>query len=167
MCDTAQTDKATLLGEAVRRVRELKQTASQLAATIDHDDEDNVTTTSNSTTSKFLFPSETDEFKVGRDEHDPPGVVHVTLCCDDRAELIYDIIQALKSAEAKVVKAEMSTIGGRTKSVLLVRLADGGENDMGLGPLKKALKLVLDKSTLLPGSGQVLPGLKRPRYYHF
>ncbi|KAI3462123.1 hypothetical protein Pfo_018786 [Paulownia fortunei] len=156
-----KTDKASLLGEAVRRVRELKKATAELAAM------DETTQNSSNTTLKFMFPSETDELKVCHcNEGHNPGLIMATLCCEDRPEIVLDLIQALKSVEAKVVRAEMSTVGGRTKSVLWVRLAVGSESDVGLGTLRRALKMVMDKSTLLAGSGQALPGNKRPRCYH-
>lgn len=113
---------------------------------------------------KLMFPSETDELKLSQCENS--GLIKATLSCDDRPEIILDMIQALKTAEAKVVRAEMSTMGGRTKSVLWVKFMSENESDVGLGRLRRALKTVMDKSTLLAGSGQVLPGNKRPRYYH-
>ncbi|KAL3630219.1 hypothetical protein CASFOL_023203 [Castilleja foliolosa] len=136
-----KTDKASLLGEAVRRVKELKTTTAQLSN---------------------IFPIETDELKVARCENS--GLIMATLSCEDRPDIIMDMIRALKTAEAKVVRAEMSTVGGRTKSVLWVKM-EGSENDVGLGTLRRGLRMVMDKSTLLAGSGQGLPGNKRPRYY--
>ncbi|XP_057783872.1 transcription factor bHLH30-like [Salvia miltiorrhiza] len=135
--NTIKTDKASLLGEAVRRVKELKKSAAELEE----------------------GPSEADELKVWQCEK--TGLMKAALSCDDRPEIIVDMIEALKAAEAKVVRAEMSTVGGRTKSVLWVT-----QNDAGLGPLRRALKMVMDKSTLEASSGQGLPATKRPRYYH-
>ncbi|KAL8472218.1 hypothetical protein ACS0TY_029439 [Phlomoides rotata] len=146
--NTIKTDKASLLGEAVRRVKELKKTTAELEEA----------------SKKLMFPTETDELKLS--QCDNSGLIKATISCDDRPEIIVDMIQALKSAEAKVVRAEMSTVGGRTKSVLWVKLMSANESDVGLGRLRRALKAVMDKSTLLAGSGQVLPGNKRPRYYH-
>ncbi|EPS57585.1 hypothetical protein M569_17232, partial [Genlisea aurea] len=122
------TDKASLLGEAVRRVRELNKAAAELL-----DDE---------TPLKVLFPSEADEVKVSPVEEEE-GLVKATMCCEDRPEMVVDLIKALKSVEAKVVKAEMSTMGGRTKSVLWVQLNVGCESDVGLATLRRALKGVV------------------------
>lgn len=137
-------------------MKELKKTTSELAERADDDDKN--------PTKKLMFPSETDELKLN--QCDNSGLIKATLSCDDRPEMIMEMIQALKSADAKAVKAEMSTVGGRTKSVLWVKLMSGNESDVGVGRLRRALKTVMDKSTLLAGSGQVLPGNKRPRYYH-
>ncbi|KAG6399876.1 hypothetical protein SASPL_141361 [Salvia splendens] len=118
--NTIKTDKASLLGEAVRRVKELKKTVAEHNEGEGND-----------------YPSEGDELKA-RDN--------------------LDMIEALKVAEAKVVRAEMATVGGRTKTLLWVRL--GPQNDAGLGGLRRALKMVMDKST---SSGQAT---KMARYYH-
>ncbi|XP_073158687.1 transcription factor bHLH30-like [Henckelia pumila] len=140
-----KTDKASLLGEAVRRVKELRQATTDLT--------------------QSMFPTETDELKVCPCEDDS-GLIKATLCCEDRPEMILDLIQALNSVKAKVTRAEMCTIGGRTKSSLWVELV-GSERDLGLAKLRQVLKMVVEKSTLLAGSGQILPGNKRPRFYHF
>ncbi|KAK4480135.1 hypothetical protein RD792_013192 [Penstemon davidsonii] len=173
--NSIKTDKASLLGEAVRRVRELKKIASELSATYDDDNnnnDDDIVSSNTRLKPIMMFPTETDELKL--EVLEDSGLIKVTMCCEDRPEIIYDLIQALKSSKAKVVKAEMSTVGGRTKNVLwvkIIQLADvnvvGSESDVGLGTLRRALKIVMDKSTLLAGSDQGLPGHKRPRYYHF
>ncbi|XP_075499604.1 transcription factor bHLH30-like [Primulina tabacum] len=86
-----KTDKASLLGEAVRRVKELKQATAELTA-MDH----------TGTTLNFpVFPTETDELKVCPCEGGS-GLIKATLCCEDRPEMMLDLIQALNSVKAKV-----------------------------------------------------------------
>ncbi|KAL7104307.1 hypothetical protein ACP275_08G235600 [Erythranthe tilingii] len=154
--NTIKTDKASLLGEAVKRVKELNKKTAELT---NNGEEDNGVKTA----AAMMIPSETDELKVSRCEK--TGLTKASLSCDDRAEIITEMTTAVKAAEGKVVRAEMSTVGGRTKSILWVKF--GGENDVGLGTLRRGLRMVMDKSTLLAGSGQGLPGNnKRARYYH-
>ncbi|KAL0461420.1 UNVERIFIED_CONTAM: Transcription factor [Sesamum latifolium] len=101
------------------------------------------------TTSKIMtFPSETDEVKVWECENS--GVMKATVCCEDRPEMVVELIRALKAVEAKVVRAEMSTVGGGS----VVWGVIGGQSDVGL--LRRALKMVVEK----PG-----PGSKRARYH--
>ncbi|KAL0449470.1 UNVERIFIED_CONTAM: Transcription factor [Sesamum latifolium] len=158
--NTIKTDKASLLGETVRLVKELKKTTAELTA-INAETNGELSTTSLT----LMFPSETDDLNVCHCENS--GLIRAAFSCDDRPEMIPELIQALKSAEAKVVRAEMSTVGGRTKSVLWVKLGTTGESDAGLGRVRRELKkVVMEKSTSLAGSGQGLPGNKRPRYYH-
>ncbi|KAK4430524.1 Transcription factor [Sesamum alatum] len=149
-----KTDKASLLGETVRRVRELKKAAGDIMAAAETEE----TGGGGDSTSKIMFPSETDELKVC--ECDNSGLTKATVCCEDRPEMVVELIRALKSVEAKVVRAEMSTVGGRTKTVLWVRLGGvGSDSDSDVG-LRRALKMVMDKSVSGPES------CKRARYYH-
>ncbi|KAL2521764.1 transcription factor bHLH [Forsythia ovata] len=159
--NTIKTDKASLLAEAVRRVRELKKTTAELTA-MEEEDTDDISNTK----LKCIFPSETDELKVSHCD-DNSGLIKASICCEDRPEIILELIQALKSVKGKVMRAEMATVGGRTKSILWVQILGTVGNEDSLGTLRRALKVVMDKSTLLAGSGQALPGSKRPRYYHF
>ncbi|GER34502.1 basic helix-loop-helix (bHLH) DNA-bindingsuperfamily protein [Striga asiatica] len=158
----SDADKASLLGEAVRRVRELKKTAAALASSPETT-ENPTTTSAGATLNKVMFPSETDELKLNRCEGS--GLIRASLSCEDRPEMIADMIEALKGAEARAVRAEMSTVGGRSKSVVWVEMA--GEADVAVGTLRRALRGVIDKSNPLAASGQGLPRNKRPRYYHF
>ncbi|XP_075483243.1 transcription factor bHLH30-like [Primulina tabacum] len=162
-----KTDKASLLGEAVRRLKELRQATAELTA-MDRTNDD-IKSKHKTTVDFALFPTETDELKICSCE-DASGLIKATLCCEDRPEMILDLIQALNSVKAKVMRAEMCTIGGRTKSILWVELVSsnvGSERDLGLRKLRQVLKMVVEKSTLLAGSDQILPGNKRPRFYHF
>ncbi|GER27306.1 basic helix-loop-helix (bHLH) DNA-bindingsuperfamily protein [Striga asiatica] len=121
-----KTDKASLLGEAVRTVRELKKKIMHQITLND----------------SFVIPSETDELKVCYDS----GLIQATVCCEDRPDLMSGLIRALDSVAAKVVRAEMSTVGGRTKIVLWVRLGSNVNESSfaSLERLRRALKPVMD-----------------------
>ncbi|KAK2977290.1 hypothetical protein RJ640_013055 [Escallonia rubra] len=161
--NTIKTDKASLLAEVVRRVKELKKTTSELAVTSDSDACNTYSSASaniNIANEHYMFPSETDELKLcycGGDS----STIKASLCCEDRPELISELTRALRSVEAKVVKAEMATVGGRTKSELWVRVSLAG--DGGLVLVRQALKVVVDRVAFAPASGQALLGNKRPR----
>ncbi|EPS64790.1 hypothetical protein M569_09991, partial [Genlisea aurea] len=131
--DVTKTDKASLLGEAVRRVRELNKAAEELRPSDDAD--------------AFLLPGETDEVKVVEEKNSGRLVMKATLCCQDRPEILTELRRALKSVEARVVRAEMSTVGGRTKSVLWVELNADEEReseDAGMSRLRRALKGIME-----------------------
>lgn len=138
----------------VRCIRELKKTTEELSA--GDGDECN-------TSMKLLFPGETDELKLCYDQADP-SVIKATLCCEDRPPMMSELTRALNSAQAKIMRAEMATVGARTKTVLWLQVSAAGEE--GLGTIRRALKVVVDKSTVLPNPGQSSPGNKRPRLYH-
>lgn len=174
-----QSDKASLLAEVVRSIRELKKTTSELAENGGDDDDDN----------DFInmFPSESDELKLCYIRNDVVGgdssgssnssnTIKATICCEDRPEIIIELTRALNSIQTKVVKAEMATVGGRIKAVLWLKMAAAekvsGEEE-GLTKLRRAIKVVIDKSILLAAPvpiphahGHALLGNKRARLYH-
>ncbi|KAA8530765.1 hypothetical protein F0562_005467 [Nyssa sinensis] len=148
--NTIKTDKASLLAEVVRQVRELKKQTEELMAT-SNNDVHGYSSNAN-VTNECGFPSETDELKLCYCDGDS-GTIKATLCCEDRPELISEMTMALRSLEAKVVRAEMSTVGGRTKCVLWLQVSASG--DEGLGTLRRALKVVIDTGQNV---GRVGPG---------
>lgn len=143
-------------------MRELRKIAADVA---EKEEEEN-----------WRFPGETDELRMSYCESDekefsssppPPPRIKVTLSCEDRDELVKDLSQAVKSVRGRIVKAEMSTIGGRTKSELVIerRGGGGGGREEYLGMLKRALKAVVDKHCV-SGRSQILFGSKRQRLSH-
>ncbi|XP_058179613.1 transcription factor bHLH30-like [Rhododendron vialii] len=154
---TIKTDKASLLAEVVRRLRELKKTTSEFAAN----------DTNSETSQCNLFPTECDELNLCHSETEP-GTIKATLCCEDRPELISEITAAVKAAEGKVVRAEMATVGGRTKSILWVQFVSptGCGSGGGEGRLRRGLKGVVNRAAALSSTGpglQALPENKRAR----
>nr|WCO08297.1 hypothetical protein [Suaeda aralocaspica] len=127
-----KTDKASVLAEVVRRVRELKKATLELTANCHHHCNG---------CNACLLPGDMDEVNLQRSEYDNNTLI-ASLCCEDRPELIVDLSRALRSVKGKVLKAEIATVGGRTKSVLWVRGVGCGGAE---GLLKRALKVVVDK----------------------
>lgn len=67
------------------------------------------------------LPTESDELTVdASSDEDGRLVVRASLCCDDRADLLPDLIRALKALRLRALKAEITTLGGRVKNVLFV-----------------------------------------------
>ncbi|KAF9603906.1 hypothetical protein IFM89_038816 [Coptis chinensis] len=165
---TTKSDKASLLAEVVHQVRELQKLAADVASKEDNGCSSS-STNSTETTVQWPFPGETDELKMSYcDSADPPtsstwSRIKVSMCCEDRVDLLKDLSQAVKTVRARVVKAEMSTIGGRTKSELVIEKISGG-CDEELSLLKRALKSVIDKP--MSGTSQVLFRNKRQRLSH-
>ncbi|KAI9082044.1 hypothetical protein K1719_035969 [Acacia pycnantha] len=128
----SKTDKASLLAKVVQRVRELKQQTSQI-------------------TELETIPSETDEITVlstssgDYDGGDGRLIFKASLCCEDRSDLIPDLIEILKSLHLKTLKAEMATLGGRTRNVLIVA-ADKDHSIESIHFLQNALKSLLERS---------------------
>ncbi|CAB4286236.1 unnamed protein product [Prunus armeniaca] len=125
----SKTDKASLLAKVVQRVKELKQQTSEL-------------------TELESFPSETDEITVlSSDDYSSDGriIFKASLCCEDRTDLLPDLIEILKSLHLKTLRAEMATLGGRIRNVLVVA-ADKDHTIESVHFLQNALKSLLERS---------------------
>ena len=142
-----QMDKAALLGEVVRHVRELRGEADAAAAG-----------------AAVAVPGEGDEVGVEEGQqrcfcHHGGGEreravaasasrVRAWVCCADRPGLMSELGRAVRSVSARAVRAEIATVGGRTRSVL--ELDVGGRHHDGEGTstssrpaLQAALRAVL------------------------
>ncbi|PON87040.1 Basic helix-loop-helix transcription factor [Trema orientale] len=109
---TTKTDKASLLAEVIQHVKELKRQTSLIAET-------------------SPVPTETDELTVDDASSDEDGrfVIKASLCCEDRSDLLPDLIKTLKALRLRTLKAEITTLGGRVKNVLFIT----GDEDSGGG----------------------------------
>ncbi|WVZ23682.1 hypothetical protein V8G54_002226 [Vigna mungo] len=95
---TEKMDKATLLAEVIKQVKELKKTAVEASK-------------------GFPIPMDADEVKV--EPCDGSMSYSATICCDFRPEIISDLRQTLDSLPLLLQKAEISTLGGRMKNVFV------------------------------------------------
>ncbi|KAJ4750809.1 Basic helix-loop-helix DNA-binding superfamily protein [Rhynchospora pubera] len=101
--NTTKTDKASLLAEVIQHVKELKRQTSEIAE-------------------ESPLPTESDELTVDALSTDDEGrlVVRASLCCKDRSDLLPDLIKTLKTLRLRTLKAEITTLAGRVKNVLLI-----------------------------------------------
>uniref|UniRef100_A0A0E0IDD9 BHLH domain-containing protein n=1 Tax=Oryza nivara TaxID=4536 RepID=A0A0E0IDD9_ORYNI len=167
----SRMDKAALLGEVVRHVRELRCRADDATEGAD-----------------VVVPGEGDEVGV-EDEDDDEGErdegcyvvgggdrrwrrrVRAWVCCADRPGLMSDLGRAVRSVSARPVRAEVATVGGRTRSVLeldVVVASDAADNDraVALSALRAALRTVLlnREELLAAAAAAATDGYKRPRF---
>uniref|UniRef100_A0A0D9VS54 BHLH domain-containing protein n=1 Tax=Leersia perrieri TaxID=77586 RepID=A0A0D9VS54_9ORYZ len=171
--NTTKTDKASLLAEVIQHVKELKRQTSEI------------------TEEACPLPTESDELTVdASSDEDGRLVVRASLCCDDRTDLLPDLIRALKALRLRALKAEITTLGGRVKNVLVVTGDDsacagtdgGGEADQQeeeammqapmspqhtVASIQDALRAVMERTASATeesgGSGAGGGGLKRQR----
>lgn len=153
-----QLDKAALLGEVVRQVRELRLRAEEVAVVV---------------------PGEADEVGVEEDEeatHDETKtaggeqqgrMVRAWVCCADRPGLMSELSRAVRSVRARAVRAEMVTIGGRTRSLLKLEVSEAeteaaAATERGKGH-HSALQAALWAVLLANRPGPVENFSKRPR----
>ncbi|GMH31219.1 hypothetical protein Nepgr_033062 [Nepenthes gracilis] len=131
---TTKTDKASLLAEVIQHVKELKRQTSLITET-------------------SPVPSEVNELTIDTSEEEGKFVIKASLCCEDRPDLLPDLIKTLKALRLRTLKAEITTLGGRVKNVLFVT----GEDDPNttdsseqpqycISSIQEALKAVMEKS---------------------
>ncbi|GAV66828.1 HLH domain-containing protein [Cephalotus follicularis] len=145
--NTTKTDKASLLAEVVKHVKELER---QFADVVRESGD------------VSPFPGESDSVTVSQccDGEAGKKLLKVTLCCEDRHGLNRDLSRVIKSVRARVVRAEMMTVGPRSKVVVVIQWAAGEEVE----GLKRALKDVVENRVIQwagAGGGEEVEGLKR------
>lgn len=136
-----QTDKASLLAKVVERVRDLKQRTEAMAE------------------AQFLIPGETDEIAVLPSSayiSGHPSAFEASLCCEDRSDLLPELVDTLRSLRLKTLRAEFATLGGRVRNVLILAKDDDeakyeeGDGEEAGGDaasiLRDALKALVERS---------------------
>lgn len=130
-----KTDKASLLAEVIQHVKELKRQTTLIAESTP-------------------VPTEIDELIVDNaSDEDGKFVIRASLCCEDRSDLLPDLIKTLKSLRLRTLKAEITTLGGRVKNVLFITGEDDTNNDdqqqqqqYSISSIQEALKAVMEKT---------------------
>jgi UTP:GlnB (protein PII) uridylyltransferase len=130
-----------LLAEVIQHVKELKRQTSLIAET-------------------SPVPTEVDELTVDASDEDGKFVIKASLCCEDRSDLLPDLIKTLKALRLRTLKAEITTLGGRVKNVLFITgeedsSSSGGEQNQQqqqqqqycISSIQEALKAVMEKTT--------------------
>ncbi|GFZ21387.1 basic helix-loop-helix (bHLH) DNA-binding superfamily protein [Actinidia rufa] len=131
---TTKTDKASLLAEVIQHVKELKRQTSLIAE-------------------MSPVPTESDELTVdASDDENGKFVIRASLCCEDRSDLLPDLIKTLKALRLKTLKAEITTLGGRVRNVLFITGEEEKEEQQQqqqqycISSIQEALKAVMDKT---------------------
>ncbi|CAI0458955.1 unnamed protein product [Linum tenue] len=131
---TKQTDKASLLAEVIQHVKELKRQTDVIAETTP-------------------VPTEVDELTVdANSDEDGKFVIKASICCEDRSDLLPDLIKTLKALRLRTVKAEITTLGGRVKNVLFITADDEQSQQQqqpvqySISAIHEALKAVMERS---------------------
>ncbi|XP_077234558.1 transcription factor bHLH30-like [Tasmannia lanceolata] len=141
--NTTKTDKASLLAEVIQHVKDLKRQTSEIGEV-------------------GPVPTEADELTVDTSDEDGKFVIKASLCCDDRSDLLPDLIKTLKALRLRTLKAEITTLGGRVKNVLLIT----GEKDLknndehSINSIQDALRAVMERTS---GDESSLGSIKRQR----
>ncbi|XP_002978655.2 transcription factor bHLH30 [Selaginella moellendorffii] len=146
---TTKTDKASLLAEVIEHVKDLKRQAAEIAE-------------------GGPVPTDVDELKVDTDASSSDGnfVLKASLCCEDRPDLLSDLTKALRTLKLRTLKAEIATLGGRVKNVILIgkdhsdeqggaameSSSDGTGDRPSVSCVQEALRAVIERSSELSTS---------------
>lgn len=120
-------------------------------------------------------PTEGDELTVaGGADEGGKFVIKASFCCEDRSDLLPELIKTLKAMRLRTVKAEITTVGGRVKNVLFITGEDNHDNDNNImeeysttsfsgsegenqqyfiSSIEEALRAVMEKSSNNNGNG--------------
>ncbi|KAL5096848.1 hypothetical protein RYX36_001175, partial [Vicia faba] len=142
-------EKATLLAEVIRQVKELKKNSDEESK-------------------GYLIPKDSDEVKVEIEPCESGGVdgsilYKASICCDYGPDLLYDLKQTLDTLQLELVRAELSTLGDRVKNEFVYTCCKVDIYDVELcqviaSNVHHALSSVLDKA-----SASMDYELRRPR----
>ncbi|GAU22569.1 hypothetical protein TSUD_93370 [Trifolium subterraneum] len=143
-------DKASLLGEVIRHLKDLKRNAAQACEGL-------------------IIPNDNDEISVEEQEGGVNGFpysIKASLCCEYQPGLLSNIRQALDALHLIIMKADIATFGGRMKNVFVVISCEEHNFDAAeyrqflAGSVHQALKSVLNRFSV---SQDMLGARKRRR----
>lgn len=125
-----------MLAEVIQHVKELKRQTTLIAET-------------------SPVPTEIDELTVDTSDEDGKFVIKASLCCEDRSDLLPDLIKTLKELRLRTLKAEITTLGGRVKNVLFITGDEDSSSDNNeqheqvqycISSIQEALRAVMEKT---------------------
>jgi len=143
-------DKASLLGEVIRHLKELKRNAAQACEGL-------------------MIPKDNDEISVEEQEgglNGFPYSIRASLCCEYKPGLLSDIRQALDSLHLMITRADIATLEGRMKNVFVIisckehNFEDASYRQFLAGSVHQALRSVLNRFSV---SQDILGTKKRRR----
>lgn len=127
-------DKASVLGETIRRVKELKKAAAEVEAAC------------HSSGRECGVPDGDDRLSVEQCEIGG-GLLgtKAMLSCEDRAGLMAEVAMAVRSVKGKALRAETVSVGGRTKVLVWVKGLGANKNEDLVVLMRRAFKVVMDR----------------------
>ncbi|KAK4480695.1 hypothetical protein RD792_013777 [Penstemon davidsonii] len=141
-------DKAALLGQVVEHVKELSTKAKEVSKL-------------------STIPTEMDEVNVDffdqNSDNNEEIYIKASICCDDRPELFAELNNALKGLGLTIVEADLTTLGGRMKTIFVLCAKD---NHLGKNSLKQSVKLVLSRIVISSSTTNYSARSKRQRFFY-
>ncbi|XP_077240010.1 transcription factor bHLH30-like [Tasmannia lanceolata] len=135
---TTKTDKASLLAEVIQHVKDLKRQTLEIAEV-------------------GPVPTEVDELTLETYDEDGKFLIKASLCCEDRSDLLPDLIKTLKALRLRALKAEITTLAGRVKNVLLITEEEESKNNdpHSINSIQDALRAVMERTSDDSSSGSI------------
>lgn len=146
--NSLQMDKAALLGSVIEQVKDLKRKAMDIGTSITVPTEiDEVSIIDQEETSSSLTSIiKNNNNKVIKGNIKKNVVIRASVCCEDRPELFSELIKVLKGHRLTAVKADIASVGGRIKSILVLCAKDS-DDSVCVSTLKQSLKSAVTKIT--------------------
>lgn len=137
-------DKASLLAEVISHLKDLKRSAAEAS-------------------DGFVIPVDFDELIVEREDgfDGAPYSIRASLCCDYKPGLLSDLREALQALHLIIMRAEIATLGGRMKNIVV--MASCKEGNISDTEVRQTLSSVLDKFSASKeiSLGTTLPNKRR------
>lgn len=150
-------DKAALLGSVVDQVKDLKRKAMDVSKA------STIPTEIDEVTIDYQQPQ--DEENNIKNMFKENIIIKASVCCDDRPELFPELIQVLKGLKLKAIKADIVSVGGRIKSILVLCSKDNEEGSVCLTTIKQSLKSAVNKIASLSLASNYPARSKRQRFF--
>lgn len=140
-------DKAALLERVVEQVRDLKRKASEISNFL------SIPTEIDEVTVEYHTDVQQSSPTISRNHHKSnkkdESLLKVTLCCEDRPDLINELVRALKGLKLTTVEADIVCLGGRMKSILILHNEEKGSGEKervcNVSAIKHSLMAVLTR----------------------
>ncbi|XP_064966353.1 transcription factor bHLH30-like [Musa acuminata AAA Group] len=137
--NSTKMDKASLLGRVVDHLRDLKRRALDVDGTIAIPAEVNEVDVEFDAGHQHAFPEEEEE-----GDDDDKLYIKASVCCDDRPDLLEELSDAFRRLGLRAVRADMMTLGGRSRNVFVLFLKDG-DRSVCLSSLNRSIRETLGR----------------------
>ncbi|KAJ8503688.1 hypothetical protein OPV22_004574 [Ensete ventricosum] len=134
---TTKMDKASLLSRVVDHLKDLKRRARALDVdrNIPIPAEVNEVDVEFNAGHQHAFPEEEEEEEL---------YITASVCCDDRPDLLEELSDAFRRLGLRAVRADMMTLGGRSRNVFVLFLKDG-DRSVCLSSLNRSIREMLGR----------------------
>nr|WKN50725.1 transcription factor bHLH51 [Dendrobium officinale] len=156
--NSSKMDKASLLARVIEQVRDLNRKAANInkISAIPSEMNQVIVECDNGSLIRPPFSSSFADQNIQ---------IKATLCCADRPHLFSDLMKAFQILRLRAVRAELTSVGGRTHNVFTLCRKDGnGNGNVCLSSLIESIRNVLTKIASSEESAFIDQSEKRQRF---